>query len=105
MERHQSTTRSRDYGPVLRAIRTAFIDEWQCPGDQTRQQAKRLLAELLAAAQQGRLHELVPVAGLKRGTDTGGILPAGEIVQRMVADARKALMPEPLEIWRLSDEH
>ena len=45
--------------------------------------------EVLAAVQQGRLHELVPVAGQSAGL-IRDILPAGEIVRRMVAEAQQA---------------
>jgi enoyl-[acyl-carrier protein] reductase II len=82
--------RSGGYGTVLRAIRTPFIDQWQQRRDEAKQQAERLRSEVLAAAQQGRLHELMPVAGQSAGL-IRDILPAGEIVRRMVAEAQQAL--------------
>lgn len=82
--------RSGGYGTVLRAIRTPFIDQWQQHRDEAKQEAERLRGEVLAAVQQGRLHELMPVAGQSAGL-IRDILPAGEIVRRMVAEAQQAL--------------
>jgi enoyl-[acyl-carrier protein] reductase II len=82
--------RSGGYGTVLRALRTPFIDQWQQRRDDAKQQAERLRGEVLAAVQQGRLHELMPVAGQSAGL-IRDILPAGEIVRRMVAEAQQAL--------------
>jgi enoyl-[acyl-carrier protein] reductase II len=82
--------RSGGYGTVLRAIRTPFIDQWQQRRDEAKQHAERLRGEVLAAVQQGKLHELVPVAGQSAGL-IREILPAGEIVRRMVVEAQKAL--------------
>jgi enoyl-[acyl-carrier protein] reductase II len=82
--------RSGGYGTVLRALRTPFIDQWQERRDDAKQQAERLRGEVLTAVQQGRLHELVPVAGQSAGL-IHDILPAGEIVRRMVAEAQQAL--------------
>jgi nitronate monooxygenase/enoyl-[acyl-carrier protein] reductase II len=45
---------------------------------------------VLAALQQGRIHELLPFAGESAGL-VQDIVPAGEIVQRLVAEARQAL--------------
>jgi enoyl-[acyl-carrier protein] reductase II len=83
-------SRGGGYGTVLRAIRTPFIDRWQQRRDKAQQQAQRLRGEVLAAAQQGRLHELMPIAGQSVGL-IREILPAAEIVRRMVVDAQKAL--------------
>jgi nitronate monooxygenase/enoyl-[acyl-carrier protein] reductase II len=82
--------RSGGYGTVLRAIHTPFIDQWQQRRDEAKQQAPRLRGEVFAAAQQGRLHELMPVAGQSVGL-IREILPAAEIVRRMVVEARQAL--------------
>jgi enoyl-[acyl-carrier protein] reductase II len=82
--------RSGGYGTVLRAIRTSFIDEWQRRRDDAKEQAERLRGEVFAAVKQGRLHELMPVAGQSAGL-VGEILPAPEIVRRIVAEAQTAL--------------
>jgi enoyl-[acyl-carrier protein] reductase II len=81
---------SRGYGTVIRALRTPFIDTWQHRRDDARRQADRLRGEVLAALQQGRIHELLPFAGESAGL-VQDIIPAGEIVQRLVAEARHAL--------------
>jgi nitronate monooxygenase/enoyl-[acyl-carrier protein] reductase II len=81
---------SRGYGTVIRALRTPFIDTWQHRRDDARREADRLRGEVLAALQQGRIHELLPFAGESAGL-VQDIVPAGEIVQRLVAEARHAL--------------
>jgi enoyl-[acyl-carrier protein] reductase II len=46
--------------------------------------------ELLAAIRQGRGHEMVPFTGQTAGL-IHEVLPAGETVRRMVAEAEEAL--------------
>jgi nitronate monooxygenase/enoyl-[acyl-carrier protein] reductase II len=82
--------RSGGYGTILRALRTPFIDQWQQRRDEAKQQAERIRGEVLAAVQQGKLHELMPVAGQSAGL-IHDILPAGEIVRRMVVEAQQTL--------------
>jgi enoyl-[acyl-carrier protein] reductase II len=82
--------KSGGYGTVLRAIRTPFIDQWQQRREEAKQHAERLRGEVLAATQQGKLHELMPVAGQSAGL-IRDILPAGDIVRRMVTEAQHAL--------------
>ena len=82
--------RSGGYETSLRAIRTAFIDQWQQHRNEARQEAERLRGEVLEAMQLGKLYELVPGAGQSAGL-VGDILPAGEIVRQIVADAEQAL--------------
>jgi enoyl-[acyl-carrier protein] reductase II len=78
------------YGTLPRSLRTAFVDEWNArPGDAARE-AERLGAELIEAARSGRGHELVPFTGQTAGL-IDEVLPAGEIVRRMVDEARGAL--------------
>jgi nitronate monooxygenase/enoyl-[acyl-carrier protein] reductase II len=78
------------YGTVPRAIRTPFIDEWQAHRDEARRQAERLQGEVMVALQAGRFSELVPFAGQTAGA-ISDLLPAGEIVRRLVLDADEAL--------------
>jgi enoyl-[acyl-carrier protein] reductase II len=82
--------RSGGYGTVVRAIRTPFIDQWQGQREEAKQQAVRLRAEVMAAVKEGRLHELMPVAGQSAGL-IRDIIPAGDIVRRIVADAQAEL--------------
>jgi enoyl-[acyl-carrier protein] reductase II len=81
---------SYGYGTVARSLRTPFIETWQQRRDEAQREADRLRGELLAATKQGRLHEMFPVAGQSAGL-IRDILPAGEIVPRIVAEARLAL--------------
>ena len=81
---------SYGYGTVLRALRTPFIDTWQERRDEARRDAERLLSEVLSVLTQGRLHELFPTAGQSAGL-IRDIVPAGEIVRRIVTEARQAL--------------
>ncbi len=81
---------SYGYGTVARSLRTHFIDTWQERRDEAKHQAEHLRRELLAATQQGRVHELLPAAGQSAGL-IRDIIPAGEIVRRIVEEARLAL--------------
>ena len=72
------------YGTVTRTLRTRFVDRAQGPAD-----IEGLRRELVAATKEGRAHELLPVAGQSAGL-IHDILPAGEIVRRIVAEARLA---------------
>jgi enoyl-[acyl-carrier protein] reductase II len=78
------------YGTVPRAIRTPFIETWQQRRSEAKQQAERLQGEIMQAIRQGRFHEIAPFAGQTAGA-IRDILPAGEIVRRMVAEAQEAL--------------
>jgi len=81
---------SGGYGTVLRALRTPFIDTWQGRRKEAKRNAERLRPEVLSVFTQGRVHELFPAAGQSAGL-IRDILPAGEIVRRIVAEARQAL--------------
>ncbi len=78
------------YKTSMRALRTAYIDYWQQHEDEARQDTERLRAELIEAIEQGKQHELVPGAGQSAGL-VDDILPAGEIVRRIAAEAEYAL--------------
>lgn len=80
---------SYGYGTVVRSLRTPFIDTWQGCREAAKHQAEQLRNELLAAAQQGRIHEFLPAAGQSAGL-IHDIVPAGEIVRRIVEEARLA---------------
>ena len=81
---------SAGYGTVLRALRTPFIDTWQSRREEAKRDAERMRPEVLSVFVQGRVHELFPAAGQSAGL-IRDILPAGEIVRRMVAEARRVL--------------
>lgn len=71
-------------------LRTPFIEEWQQRRNDTKREVERLQSEVITALQQGRFHEIVPFAGQTAGL-IREILPAGEIVRRIVTEAEEAL--------------
>jgi nitronate monooxygenase/enoyl-[acyl-carrier protein] reductase II len=73
-----------------RVLRSAFVDRWNDDPDGVSLHASQLREQLLAAARDGRLHELVPFSGQTAGL-IREVLPAAEIVRRLVEDARRAL--------------
>ena len=78
------------YGTVLRALSTPFIERWQRRRDEVRRNPEPFRAELRAARLAGRLDALLPAAGQSAGL-IREILPAGEIVRRLVSEAAQAL--------------
>jgi enoyl-[acyl-carrier protein] reductase II len=81
---------SYGYGTVLRSLRTPWIDTWQRRRDEAKREAERLRNEVLPVFKQMRVHELFPAAGQSAGL-IHNIEPAGEIVHRIVNEARQAL--------------
>jgi enoyl-[acyl-carrier protein] reductase II len=78
------------YATVPRSLRTPFVDQWNArPGD-AEKQAERLREELGTAIRVGRAHELIPLTGQTAGM-IDEVLPAGEVVRRMVREAEEAL--------------
>jgi nitronate monooxygenase/enoyl-[acyl-carrier protein] reductase II len=75
-----------DYFTIPNVIRTPFVERWQ--GQPVDDNAIR--EQLIAAIEAGRMHELVPMAGQSAGL-IDGVLPAAEIVARIVAEAEDAL--------------
>jgi len=78
------------YGTVPRAIRTPFIEKWQGDRDGAREHAGELRVQVRAAIPEARFHEFVPFAGQTVGM-INDVLPAGEIVRKMAAEAEAAL--------------
>jgi nitronate monooxygenase/enoyl-[acyl-carrier protein] reductase II len=74
------------YPAVVRAIRSAFTDEWEVRRDEIVQRAEALRAELVEARQRGEGHIRLPVAGQSAGA-IDEVLPVAEIVRRMTAEA------------------
>jgi nitronate monooxygenase/enoyl-[acyl-carrier protein] reductase II len=77
------------YEAVPRALRTPFLTAWLQRRDIATQDVESLRAEVQAAV-AGRLTELMPLAGQTTGM-IHDILPAAEIVRRIVAEAEEAL--------------
>jgi enoyl-[acyl-carrier protein] reductase II len=78
------------YETAPRLLRNDFVDEWLGRDDEVARERERLTAHVVTAAREGRPHEVLPVTGEIAGMATE-ILPANEIVARMVRDADAAL--------------
>ena len=78
------------YETVPRVMRTSFVEEWQRHPEEARREAERLREEVVSAIRQRRPHELLPFTGQTAGM-IRTLLPASEIVQRMVAEAEQVL--------------
>ena len=78
------------YFSVPRALRTPFLDEWQPRREDARREQQRLQGEVMAAAQAGRLHELMPFAGQTAGA-INDIPTVVEILDRLVQEAERVL--------------
>ena len=84
------TTSPTAYATVPRVLPTSFIEQWRDHPEEVQRQAERLRGEIMNALREGRGHELVPFAGQTAGM-VRDILPAAEIVRRMVVEAERAL--------------
>jgi NAD(P)H-dependent flavin oxidoreductase YrpB (nitropropane dioxygenase family) len=78
------------YGTRVRALRSEFVDKWQQRRDEIRRNPEAVLAELGSAMSEGRMHELVAVAGQSAGM-VHAVEPAGEIVRDIVDQAEHLL--------------
>ena len=81
---------TKGYGTVVRALRTEFIDTWLNRQEEASNQAEQLGGQLMSASQEGRLHELMPVAGESSGL-IEDVLPAAEIIEDMIKKAEQVL--------------
>jgi enoyl-[acyl-carrier protein] reductase II len=100
--RSQETTRASFVNQLLpsaspggfdvapRVLRTPFIERWLGRDEEVARRREGLVGEMTAAMQEGRTHELLPITGEVAGM-VKEILPAGEIVRQMVADAEAVL--------------
>jgi nitronate monooxygenase/enoyl-[acyl-carrier protein] reductase II len=78
------------YGTRVRALRTEFVDKWEQRRDDVRRNPEHVVAEMSAAMDEGRMHELVAGAGQSSGL-IREVLPAAEIVRTIVDEAERAL--------------
>jgi nitronate monooxygenase/enoyl-[acyl-carrier protein] reductase II len=83
-------TRAGAYDVVPRVLSTPFIETWQDRPAEAEVQAEQLRGEIFGALQAGRAHELVPFTGQTAGL-VDEILPAAEIVRRIVTEAEESL--------------
>src|ERR671922_715442 len=75
-----------------RALRTSFVEQWNSRSkNEVKQQAEQVRDMIISAIREGRGHELVPFAGQSAGLIHDILLPAGEVVDRIVKEARDAL--------------
>ena len=73
-----------------RVLRTPFVEEWLGRTQEARREAERLREEVLSAIRGRTTHEVLPFSGQTAGM-FHDILPAGEIVERIVSEAELAL--------------
>jgi enoyl-[acyl-carrier protein] reductase II len=73
-----------------RVLRKPFIKQWLGRDDDVEREREQLANQVRTAMQEGRAHELIPITGEVAGM-LKEILPANEIVRRMVAEAEAAL--------------
>jgi enoyl-[acyl-carrier protein] reductase II len=78
------------YDVVPRVIRTEFVARWEGAPDEAREHAEELSAEVMASVREGRQHEVTPFTGQTAGL-IHDVVPAAEIVRRMVSEAEQAL--------------
>lgn len=81
---------AQGYDVVPRVMRTPFVDEWQGRREDAAAQADGLRGQIMGSVREGRPHELTPFAGQSVGL-IDEVLPAGEIVRRMAAEAADVL--------------
>lgn len=82
------------YETKPRVLRTPFVEEWNQRPSEVAREAERLSTELMAAVQQGTVHELVPFTGQTTGM-IQEVLPVHEIVRRMVTEVEETLRSAP----------
>jgi enoyl-[acyl-carrier protein] reductase II len=79
------------YETLPRVLRTPFVDEWNARPEAVRAEADRLRGEIVRALQEGQAHKLMPFTGQTAGM-IHEILPAAEILHRLVVEAEAALL-------------
>jgi enoyl-[acyl-carrier protein] reductase II len=78
------------YETVPRVLPTPFVKAWLGRTQEARGEAEQLRDEVLSAIRGRTTHEVLPFSGQTAGM-VHDILPAKEIVERMVAEAELAL--------------
>ena len=75
---------------AMRSLTTAFLDEWEGRWSITEEDLAELRSRFGQAAETGRMHEYISGAGQSVGM-IDEVLPAAEIVRRLIADAEAAI--------------
>jgi enoyl-[acyl-carrier protein] reductase II len=78
------------YPTTPRTLRTPFVDRWAGEPERLRRESDQVRAELLTALRERRMHDVLPITGQTAGL-IHEILPAAEIVRRLVAEAEAAV--------------
>ena len=78
------------YATVPRVLPTPFVREWSGRTEEARKETQRLRDEIRSAIRERTTHKLLPFTGQTAGM-VRDILPAKEIVERMVSEAELAL--------------
>ena len=78
------------YDVVPRVLRTEFVERWHGRVDEARAHAEELRTEVMDVVARRAAHELVPFTGQTAGL-VHEVLPAGEIVERMVREAETVI--------------
>ncbi len=82
--------RNPNYPVSPRVLDSPFVAKWLDQREEARQQAVSLRDQVSSSIAQGRFGELFPFTGQTAGL-IGEILPAGEIVRRLVIEAENSL--------------
>ena len=82
------------YAVSPRVLHTPFVDEWNERLDEANGNPDPLRAQLADAMADGHIHELFPFTGQSTGL-IDDVLPAGDIVRMLVADAEELLRRAP----------
>jgi nitronate monooxygenase/enoyl-[acyl-carrier protein] reductase II len=78
------------YPVVPRVLTSSFVNQWMNKRDNARRESERLQEEIGTAIEQGSLGDLLPFTGQSAGL-IHEVLPAGEIVRRIMAEAEATL--------------
>jgi enoyl-[acyl-carrier protein] reductase II len=82
------------YDTVPRVLHSRFVDAWRDRPDDARRNAASLRTEIFTAVRERRTEEILPFTGQTAGM-IDDILPAAEIVRRIVAEAEQRLAATP----------
>jgi enoyl-[acyl-carrier protein] reductase II len=78
------------YYTIPRTLSSPFIKKWENQKNKVKQEASQLNNEIISAIQQGKFGDLFPFTGQSAG-QIKEILPAEEIVRKLVNEAEAAL--------------